>query len=164
MTRRYVPTGLILACLMLAACQTTEMSSSAPEPAAGSAAKVSTGAASSGATRIEFALKDADTLGALQLEIQYKSASGRLAGDGDTVSCRATKEKVLSSFNHVVADKILRAAFVSLEGIPGDGVFAACDFEGGASPGDFRVTVEDVSAPDLGEVDSPNVVITVAGA
>lgn len=129
-----------------AACEKPK-SGEAPAPAKAPAAA----APAAGARTVGFELADPVTLGALQVEIVYKG-NGRLVGDRDAVACETLIEGALSSYNHVVDQKTLKAAYVAVKGFTGPARFARCKYEGSASPADFTVTVKDASTPDLTEV------------
>jgi hypothetical protein len=78
-----------------------------------------------------------------------------VVGEADAVDCETMLEGALSSYNHIVADRTLKAAFVAIKGFNGPVRFAQCRFQGGASAGDFQVTVRDAASPDLEVLDPP---------
>jgi|GEM_PF-1998691 len=134
-----------------AACDKPQSAAPAAKPATPAASAPA--AAPAGASKtVSFELTDAITVGALQIEVEYKG-SGRLVGDADGVECKTLiEEGTLASYNHVVAEKILKAAYVAVKGITGPVRFAQCKYQGNASPADFKVLVKDASTPDLTEV------------
>jgi hypothetical protein len=165
MQRRF-PTLAILALslsLSLAACEqkaAPPASGSAAAPAAAPAAKAVAAAATPGT--IGFELVEAVTVGALQIDVEYKG-EGRFVGDADAVACETKIEGALSSYNHIVAEKTLKAAFVAVKGFSGPVRFTECKFQGTAKPEDFKVTVRDASTPDLAELQPAPTVKVVIG-
>ncbi|MBI5506410.1 MAG: hypothetical protein HY899_16575 [Deltaproteobacteria bacterium] len=131
----------------------------AAKPAAPAASAPAAAAPAGGARTVAFELTDAITVGALQIEVEYKG-SGRLVGDADGVACETMIEGALSSYNHLSADKTLKAAYVAVKGFTGPARFAQCKYDGTATPADFKVLVKDASTPDLTEV-TPAPVIKV---
>lgn len=128
-------------------------------PAAKPAAAPEAAAPAATVKTIGFELTDAITIGALQIEVEYKGA-GRLVGDADSVACETMIEGALSSYNHLTNEKTLKAAYVAVKGFTGPARFAQCKYDGAVSAADFSVAIKDVSTPDLTEV-SPVPVIKV---
>ncbi len=132
----------------------------AAKPVAAPAASAPAAAAPAGGGKtVAFELTDAVTIGALQIEVEYKGP-GRLVGDADAVACETLLEGALSSYNHVAGEKMLKAAYVVVKGFAGPARFAQCKYDGAATPADFKVLVKDASTPDLAEV-TPAPVIKV---
>lgn len=132
----------------------------APKPAAsGAPAPAAAAPAASTTKTIGFELTDAVTVGALQIEVENKGA-GRFVGDADGVACETLIEGALSSYNHVSAEKTLKAAYVAVKGFTGPARFAQCKYDGTATPADFKVTLKDASTPDLTDV-TPTPVVKV---
>lgn len=149
-------------CLALAACEkSTTITTTPPAPARAPAAADSDAdpaagsAGAQGASRtVAFELASDAAVGALQIDITY-AGNGRFVGDADAVACETKVEGALSSYNHIVEQKTLRAAFVAVKGFSGPTRFSECQFSGDAKPEDFTVTVKDSSSPDLAELDPP---------
>jgi len=139
----------------LAGCEKkNEAAPAASAPAAAPAAS-SAAPAGSGATRtVAFQLDSAAPVGALQIDVQY-SGAGRFVGDADGVACETKIDGALSSYNHIVDQKMLRAAFVAVKGFAGPVTISECKFQGDAKPEDFKVSVKDSSSPDLAELNPP---------
>jgi hypothetical protein len=145
---------------VLAACEQKTATDPAAAPAAKeSAPKTATAPAAApaagGATHtVAFELAGDAAVGALQIDIGYAGA-GRFVGDADAVACETKVEGALSSYNHIVEQKMLRAAYVAVKGFSGPTRFSECKFEGDAKPADFTVTVKDSSSPDLTPLEPP---------
>jgi hypothetical protein len=157
MQRNLPVLALVAFSLFLAAC---EQKASAPSgsPAAGTAAAPAAKPATAGT--IGFELVDAKLVGALQIDVEYKG-EGRFVGDADAVACETKLEGALSSYNHIVDEKMLKAAFVAVKGFTGPIRFSECKFQGAAKADDFKITVKDASDPDLGELSPPRAVKAV---
>jgi hypothetical protein len=149
--------ALALVPLLLAGCEKkTETAATAPAsaPAAAPAAPAAPAAAGGAAHTVAFELESTSPVGALQIDVAY-TGEGRFVGDADAVACETKVADALSSYNHIVADKLLRAAFVAVKGFAGPVRFSECKFQGNPKPGDFIVTIKDSSSPDLGELKPP---------
>lgn len=119
-----------------------------------------------GATfRIDFAMADAVTVGALQFEVDYAGANGGFNGSADTVQC--TKDNGdLVTFNDDEANTNLIQAFVSLAGFAGpNAALSHCTFtSNGGTPAAsaFVVTVKDATDPNLAPISPlPTINVTV---
>lgn len=152
-----VSASLVAASLVCAAC---DRPASSPAPGTSAAAPSAASTSASGPTRIGIELAEDKTVGALQVDIEY-SGAGRFVGDADGVACETKIEGALSSYNHIVPDKLLKSAFVAVNGFSGPVRFAECSYEGAAKAEDFRVTVRDASSPDLVDLDPSPVVKVV---
>lgn len=95
---------------------------------------------------------------ALQLSVDYSGAAGELPGEADQVLCEATTYGSFSSFNNVVSDRQLNAAFISMGGFPADEAVMSCLFTPWAAsvlPGvapsaaDFNVGVVDATTLEM---------------
>ena len=152
MHRRFLIAALVSVVLplVLAGCEKKAVTTG---PAA-SAPAAAPAAASGSLKTVGFELETPAAVGALQIDIQYKG-EGRFVGDADAVACETKVEGALSSYNHIVGDKMLRAAFVSVKGFAGPTRFCECKFQGSATPADFTVTVKDSSSPELAELNPP---------
>jgi hypothetical protein len=156
MSRLFPIAALALCPLLVVACE-NKPASAPSSPAAPSAAA----AKPAGKARtIGFQLVSATPVGALQFDVAY-AGEGRFVGDGDAVACEAKLEDALASYNHLVADKTLRLAFVAVKGFAGPVRIAQCEFQGEAKPEDFKITVRDASNPDLEALDPPPTIQTV---
>lgn len=152
--------------LFLAACekapetQTTSTSpapatkAAEPKPAEPAAAPSAAPKADVPGRTVAFELTSPAPVGALQIDITY-TGEGRFVGDADAVACETKIEGALSSFNHIVAEKKLRAAYVAVKGFGGPVRFCECKFQGEAKPEDFTVAVKDSSSPELTPLDPP---------
>lgn len=144
--------ALLLFPLLVAGCESKPAPSAPTVPAASAAAPA---AKAEGAVRVVgFELVDPAPVGALQFDVKY-AGEGRFVGDADAVACEAKVPEALSSYNHLVADKNLRLAFVAVKGFAGPVRIGQCQFQGAAKPEDFTVTVRDASSPELQPVDPP---------
>ena|SRR5438128_2620523 len=148
--------ALALVPLLVSGCEkkTETAATPAAAPAAAPAPAPAAPAAGGTARTVAFELESTAPVGALQIDIAY-TGQGRFVGDADAVACTTKVAEALSSYNHIAADKMLRAAFVAVKGFTGPVRFSECKFEGAPKPGDFTVTVKDSSSPDLGELNPP---------
>ena len=142
--------ALVVLPLLLAGCERKPGPSPA-SPAASPAAAPKTGA---GLRTIGFELTDPALVGALQFDVKY-AGEGRFVGDADAVACETKAEGALSSYNHIAAEKTLRAAMVAVKGFAGPIRVTECKFQGNVKVEDFKVTLRDSSSPDLTELDPP---------
>lgn len=144
---------LVLVPLLVVACEQKPAAKPAEAPKAAAEAPAK---AAGGATKtVGFELVDPSPVGALQFDVAYKG-EGRFVGDADAVACETkVQDGALSTYNHVVDQKLLRAAYVSVKGFAGPIRVSQCQFQGDAKPSDFTVTVKDSSSPDLQPVDPP---------
>jgi hypothetical protein len=105
---------------------------------------------------VAFDLADAVTAGALQFNVNYSAAGGQFTGSGAAVSCTSPLSAggAFVSFNDVDASTQLNFAAVAIAGFTGPTTVANCEFDSPAAPnaGDFTITVEDASAPDLSPI------------
>jgi hypothetical protein len=155
---------LALVPILLAGCeqkpaQKTDAPAAAPaKPPAGAPAA----AKASGPTKtIGFELVEPSAVGALQFDVGYVG-EGRFVGDADAVACETkVGEGALSAYNHIVDQKQVRVALVSVKGFTGPVRVTQCQFQGEAKAGDFTVTVKDSSSPDLAEITPPPTVKVV---
>jgi hypothetical protein len=102
---------------------------------------------------IRIWLADSPRLGALQLEIDYGDAPGRIQGTGLNASCMALAANATIVFNNS-GNGILGLSMLSLEGVRGPGFLAECDFIADANvvPDDFAIAVLDAVKPNGQEV------------
>jgi hypothetical protein len=155
---------LALVPVLLAGCeqkpaQKTDAPATAPAtPPAGAPAAPK----ASGPTKtIGFELVEPNAVGALQFDVGYVG-EGRFVGDADAVACETkVGEGALSAYNHIVDQKQVRVALVSVKGFTGPVRVTQCQFQGEAKAGDFTVTVKDSSSPDLAEITPPPTVKVV---
>lgn len=158
MQRRYPLLALAVFPMLLGGCEQKPSPAPAPSaeaPAAAPAAAPSAPAKAEGPGRtIGFELVEPAPVGALQFDVKY-AGEGRFVGDADAVACETKIEGALSSYNHIVAEKNLRSAFVAVKGFAGPMRISECKFQGAAKAEDFTVTVRDSSSPDLTEIDPP---------
>ncbi|HEY2776065.1 MAG TPA: hypothetical protein VGK20_18635 [Candidatus Binatia bacterium] len=162
--RRFPLAALVLVPLLVASCEqktapTTPAAAPAAAPAApaASAAPAAPAAAAKPATAgrtIGIELTSPAPVGALQVDITY-TGSGRFIGDADAVACESKVDGALSTFNHIAADKRLRAAFVKVQGFAGPVRISECKFDGNPKAEDFTVQVMDSSSPELAPLDPP---------
>lgn len=142
--------SLVVLPLLLSGCE--KKTTAAPDAAkAGSPAAATAAAPTGPLMTVGFELQAPATVGALQFDVQY-AGEGRFVGDNDAVACETKIEGALSSYNHIVTDKNLRAAFIAVKGFSGPIVVSECKFEGTAKAEDFTVVVKDASTPDLAEI------------
>lgn len=150
------------ALLSLAACEKAPSpapSTPAAEPAP--AASAAPAAAPSGPGRkVSFEVTSGGRIGALQFDVKY-AGEGRFVGDADAAACETKVEGALSSYNHIVDQKLLRTAFITVNGFTGPVRVAECRFQGDAKEGDFTITVRDSASPELTPVDPPPAVKVV---
>ena len=142
---------------LLAGCEQKPASTPAAPAAAPAAAAPKAGGP--GRT-VGFELVEPAPVGALQYDVQY-AGEGRFVGDADAVACTTKIEGALSSYNHIVDQKMLRAAFVSVKGFGGPVRVSECQFQGAVKLEDFTVTVRDSASPDLAPIDPPPTVKVV---
>ena len=151
MSRFFPIAALALFPILVAGCENKP----APAPAAPAAAAAAAPAAAKadGAVRIVgFELVSPEAVGALQFDVKY-AGEGRFVGDADAVACEVKVEEALSSYNHIVAEKNLRLAFVAVKGFSGPKRIGQCQFQGPAKAEDFTITVRDASSPELEALD-----------
>ena len=147
-----LPPMLVAAPVLIVGCQ---QKTETAAPAASAPAVAAAPAGASGSTHtVAFSLDGSAPVGALQIDIAY-TGEGRFVGDADAVACETKVDGALSSYNHIVDQKMLRAAFVAVKGFSGPTTFSECKFQGNAKAGDFTVTVKDSSSPDLAEISPP---------
>lgn len=160
MSRFFPIAALALFPLLVAGCENKP--ATAPSAPAAPASAPAAAAPASGTPRIvAFEIESTDAVGALQFDVKY-AGPGRFVGDADAVACEVKVDEALSSYNHIVADKNLRLAFVAVKGFAGPGKrIGQCQFQGEAKPGDFTVTVRDASSPDLQPLDPAPVINVV---
>ena len=161
MQRRFPILVLAVLPLLFAACENKTAAppaSAPPTPAESTAAPKPAGPTMT----VAFELDGAAPIGALQIDIAYVG-EGRFVGDADAVACETKIDGALSSYNHIVDQKTLRAAFVAVKGFAGPIRLGECKFQGAAKAGDFTVTVRDSSSPELSPVDPPPVIKVVLG-
>jgi hypothetical protein len=156
---------LALVPLLLAGCeQKPAQKADAPAPAPASAPAAAPAAApkASGPTKtVGFELVEANAVGALQFDVAYVG-EGRFVGDADAVACETkVGDGALSAYNHIVDQKQVRVALVSVKGFTGPVRVSQCQFQGEAKAGDFTITVKDSSSPDLAEITPPPTVKVV---
>lgn len=144
--------ALALFPLLVAGCENKPAPSApaASAPAAAPAAAKAEGAVSV----VGFELVSPESVGALQFDVKY-AGEGRFVGDADAVACEAKVPEALSSYNNIVADRNLRLAFVAVKGFSGPVRIGQCQYQGGAKPEDFTITVRDASSPELQPLDPP---------
>lgn len=144
--------------LLLAGCEqkpsAPPAATSSATPAVSAAAPATAPKAAGPGRNVGFELVSAAPVGALQYDVEYVG-EGRFVGDADAVACETKLEGALSSYNHVVGEKKLRAAFVSVKGFAGPIRLSNCQFQGTVKVEDFTVTVRDSSSPELTPVDPP---------
>jgi len=99
---------------------------------------------------IMLSVTNAETLGALQFDVDYGAVSGGFDGSGSTVSCTKLAGD-FAAFNDHEAEETLAVAMISLSGITGPIDLAICTFVSRVppDPGGFPVTIIDQSRPDL---------------
>ncbi|MFT4569503.1 MAG: hypothetical protein ACI8TX_002618 [Hyphomicrobiaceae bacterium] len=97
-------------------------------------------------------LADEIELGALQVDFDYSDSVGGFVGDADAVECETVVEGALSSYNNQTAERILKAAFVAVDGMSGPIRIAECKWKGVFDPATLGVEVRDASAPDLSNI------------
>jgi hypothetical protein len=150
MHRNLKTLAVLALALSIAACEKEAPDTTAhgDKPAAAPAAPA---AGAGGTHTVAFELKEDKTVGALQIDVEYKGA-GRFVGDADGVACETLVEGALSSYNHITGDKMLQAAFVAVKGFTGPLKFSQCKFDGTPKADDFKITVKDASSPDLTEL------------
>jgi hypothetical protein len=149
---RFPILALVVFPLLLAGCE----KKAAPPPAAAPAAPAAAAASKpAGPGRnVGFELVSTAPVGALQYDVDYVG-EGRFIGDADAVACETKIEGALSSYNHIVGEKKLRAAFVSVKGFNGPLRISNCQFQGAVKAEDFKITVKDSSSPELTPIDPP---------
>lgn len=152
---------LALVTVVLAGCEQKAAEKPAAPPAAAPASApaaaepaVAPKATGPGKT-IGFELVEPTPVGALQFDVAYVG-EGRFVGDADAVSCETkVGDGALSAYNHIVDQKQVRVALVSVKGFTGPVRVTQCQFQGEAKASDFTVTVKDSSSPDLTEITPP---------
>jgi hypothetical protein len=135
----------------------------APAPTTAAAEKPKGPAtAAEGTSIVVLELANDVKLGALQIDVDYSRATGRVAGDGDQAECKATVAGALSSYNNMPGARQLKAAIVAVQGIQGPTAFAECTFQGQPTADQFTVAIADVSTPDLTAPDTePQIKVSV---
>jgi hypothetical protein len=148
----FVVVPLLLAgCEQKAAEKPASAPAAAPAPAATPAPAAGAKASGPGKT-VGFELVDATAVGALQFDVAYVG-EGRFVGDADAVQCETkVSDGALSAYNHIVDQKQVRVALVSVKGFTGPVRVSQCQFQGDVKASDFTVTVKDSSSPDLAEI------------
>jgi hypothetical protein len=110
-------------------------------------------------------LEDEVTLGGLQFVVDYTQVpgdfrgSGAVAGEGGTLECTSLLPGgALTQFNDDDAGH-LTMGFVSVDGFDGPANLARCIFDrdtvGTVARGDFTITVQDATTPDVTPVNPP---------
>ncbi|RMF19763.1 MAG: hypothetical protein D6760_12740 [Deltaproteobacteria bacterium] len=101
---------------------------------------------------VGLTLASSQTLGALQYEVDYSSASGEFFRRGGDVACTSSLPQVLSVFNDHDATRTLVGGAVSTLGFTGPVDLATCRFDtdqADTNAAQFRVSVVDASTLDL---------------
>lgn len=101
---------------------------------------------------VAIEVADEIAIGALQVDFDYSASTGGFVGDSDQVECETTVDGALSSFNNIRGDKLLKAAFVAVNGMAGPLRLAECKWEGEFDPSKMVVEVRDASTPDLADI------------
>lgn len=114
---------------------------------------------------VVFAVASANTVGSLQLSIEYAGASGEFVGSGENVDCHLIGKATsgFTAFNDIEARSTIYGGFVSVAGV-GSGEFVSCSFDADyavPSGDDFYVSVLDATTPRVEPI-SPLPVMTVA--
>lgn len=153
--------ALAFVSMLVAACEQKPAEKPAA-PAAEKPAAAAPGAAPTGSSKtIGFELVEPNAVGALQFDVAY-AGEGRFVGDADAVACETkVGEGALSAYNHIVDQKQVRVALVSVKGFSGPVRVSQCQFQGEAKASDFTITVKDSSSPDLAEITPPPTVKVV---
>lgn len=155
MSRFHPIAALALFPLLVAGCESKPAPAPAAAPAAASAPAPAAAKATGAVRIVGFELVSPEPVGALQFDVKY-AGSGRFVGDADAVACEVKVDEALSSYNHIVADKNLRLAFVAVKGFAGPNKrIGQCQFQGDAKAEDFTITVRDASSPELTPLDPP---------
>jgi len=92
-------------------------------------------------------LLSSQTLGALQVQIDYSSAAGSFVGLADAVLCSTSAANTTAVFNHDATARTLTASLVSVAGFAGPGPIVQCDFAktGAVAASDFVLTIVDAT-------------------
>jgi hypothetical protein len=103
-----------------------------------------------GRYEITFAVTNAETLGALQFDIDYGTLTGRFDGEGRQVAC-SNLAADFAAFNDHDADAKLSISMIDVSGIVGPAAVAVCTFFSATlpAPADFVLTIIDQSHTDL---------------
>ena len=120
---------------------------------------------------IEFQLADQVTLGSLQFDVDYETASGEFlgsgpdVGNGGTLECYSELPGALGAFTDQDAERLLTAGIVLRSGFTGPVTVASCVFvpDAGAdvAPQNFVVTVTDAKDPNVQPIEPfPAVVVS----
>jgi cysteine-rich repeat protein len=116
-----------------------------------------------GISAVVLRLATPSWLGAIELSVDPRFATGSFAGDGEDVTCESLlSAEALSSFFRAQSG-ILSVGLVDLGGFTGPKSLARCAFDGAPAdlaPDDFLVEVIDAADPDNGPVvPMPTVVV-----
>lgn len=147
--------------LALAACeQAPAPAPSAPAAPAAPAAAAPAPVPAGPGRKVAVELTEGGKMGALQIDVKYVG-EGRFVGDADAVACESKLENSQFAFNHIVDQKTLRAAFITVGGFQAPARVVECRFVGEAKVEDFTVSVRDSSSPELQPVEPPPAVKVV---
>jgi cysteine-rich repeat protein len=111
-----------------------------------------TGSVCDGPFDVTFVVDANAAIGSFHLSVEYPTALGTFAGDGDAVDCTAIgkAEGAVAAFNDDASSGILEAGFLSVAGIQAPSKLMRCRFESvGREPdvSDFVITVVDATTP-----------------
>jgi hypothetical protein len=104
---------------------------------------------------IAIEIADEISIGALQVDFDYSTSEGAFVGDADAVECETVLDGALSSYNNKTDERVLKAAYVAVNGIAGPVRIAECKWKGPFDPARMVVEVRDASAPDLTDIAPP---------
>ena len=114
---------------------------------------------------VTFRMMDRVLVDAIQFDVDYSDSDSVFVGDESSVACDKSDAFRLGNFNHLVSDKVLRAAFVSSsEGQTGPYGLMHCSLLSGfVSPRarDFKIRVTDASDPGFEPI-LPRPLVSVA--
>ena len=144
--------GIFVFAVLTAACTPPADNTARSESETSAAAEV---------VNVGIEVLDASDVGAIQVDIDYSAADGAFVGAADEVQCETLVEGALSSYNNILADKMLRAAYVAVDGMDAPIRLADCKFSGTASVENFVIDIRDATSADLTPLAPPAQVVVV---
>ncbi len=95
-------------------------------------------------------LTSTETLGALQLDIDYSGAAGDFVGAGGAVACNVLTASTTDAYNNDTVGESLAVSLISVQGFTGPTNLVHCEFNptGLVAPPDFGIAIIDAVDPD----------------
>ncbi len=140
---------------------TTTSSTSTSSTSTTSTSTTSTTEGSGENAEVVFSVESEFVLGSLQIAVDYSSAAGSFAGDGENVLCEdLIGGSSITAYYNDVDTKQLNLAVVAIFGFNTPSEIARCRFDGTPLPEHLPVSVVQATDTDLNTIDPSTVVVT----